>query len=55
MTSRLKEHRQLARDYHFLARSLASGESRSAMAEEWDPFADQQDRATDLRQSDRPT
>jgi hypothetical protein len=47
-----ERYRQLARDCHFLARSLPPGESRSAMigmAEEWDRLADQQERATDLR------
>src|SRR5437763_5983192 len=39
-----EQYRQLARDCHFLARSLPPGESRSGMirmAEEWDRLADQ--------------
>jgi hypothetical protein len=49
ITTRADQYRQLARDCHFLARSLPPGESRSAMirmAEEWDGLADQQERAS---------
>jgi hypothetical protein len=51
--SKAEQYRQLARDLHFMARTLPLGERRSAlleMAEEWERFADQQERATDLRQ-----
>jgi hypothetical protein len=51
-TTRAEQYRQLARDCHFLARSLPPGESRSAMirmADEWDRLADQE-RAAELRQ-----
>ena len=44
-----EQYRQLARDCHFLARTLPPGESRSGMirmAEEWDRLADQQERAS---------
>jgi hypothetical protein len=53
VTSRAEEYRQLARDFHLMARNLLPGEERSAllkMAEEWDRLADQQAHATDLRQ-----
>jgi hypothetical protein len=44
-------YRQLARDFHLMARSLPPGENRSPFlnaAEEWDRLADQQEHATDL-------
>jgi hypothetical protein len=44
-------YRQLARDFHFMARSLPPGENRLPFlnaAEEWDRRADQEERATDL-------
>jgi hypothetical protein len=44
-------YRQLARDFHLMARSLLPGENRSPFlnaAEEWDRLADQQEHATDL-------
>jgi len=47
--SKAEEYRQLARDFHAMARSLPPGERRSAwleMAEEWDRLADQEERAT---------
>ena len=47
-----ERYRQLARDFHFMARSLPLGERRSVlleMAEEWDRLADQQEHAADLR------
>jgi hypothetical protein len=50
--SKAQHYRQLARELHFMARSLSPGENRSVlleMAEEWDRLADQQERATDLR------
>jgi hypothetical protein len=53
VTSRAEQYRQLARDCHSLARSLPPGESRVAMqemAQQWDRLADEQERATDLRQ-----
>jgi hypothetical protein len=52
-SSKAERYRQLARDLHFMARSLPPGERRSVlleMAEEWDWLADEQERATDLRQ-----
>jgi hypothetical protein len=51
VTSRAEYYRQLARDLHFMARSLSLGERRSVlleMAEEWDRFADEQEHATNL-------
>jgi hypothetical protein len=53
MTSRADQYRQLARDFHFMARDLPPGENRSMLlriAEECDRLADQQEQATDLRQ-----
>ena len=53
MTSRAEQYRQLARDFHFMARDLPPGENRSTllkMAEECERLADQQEQATDLRQ-----
>ena len=50
--SKAEQYRQLARDFHVMARSLPPGEERSAllkMAEEWDRLADQQEHAADLR------
>jgi len=54
-----QQYRQLARDFHFMARSLPHGENRTTllkMAEECDRLADQcervadpQERATALR------
>jgi hypothetical protein len=52
VTSRAEEYRQLARDFHLMARNLLPGEERSAllkMAEECDRLADQQEHATDLK------
>ena len=49
-SKKAEQYRQLARDYHFMARSLPPGERRSAcleMAEEWERLADQQEHATD--------
>ena len=51
--SKAEEYRQLARELHFMARGLPPGKNRFAlleMAEEWERLADQQERATDLRQ-----
>jgi hypothetical protein len=51
--SRAEQYRQLARDFHFMARDLPPGENRSMllkMAEECDRLADQEEQATDLRQ-----
>ena len=45
-TIRADQYRQLARDFHLIARNLPPGEERSAMlkmAEELDHLADQQD------------
>ena len=56
MTSRAEQYRQLARDLHFMARSLPPGERRSElleMAEEWDQLADEQEHAKDLRKNER--
>ena len=50
--SQAERYRQLARDLHFMARSLPLGERRSVLleiAEEWDRLAEQQERSTDLR------
>ena len=47
------QYRQLARDFHFMARGLPPGENRSTllkMAEECECLADQQEQAADLRQ-----
>jgi hypothetical protein len=52
--TRADQYRQLARDCHFLARSLSPEESRSAMirmAEEWDRLANQQEQAADLNRA----
>ena len=59
MTSKTQQYRQLARDFHLVARSLPHGENRTTllkMAEECDRLADQcervadpQERATALR------
>ena len=52
MTSGADQHRQLARDFHLMARNLPPGEEGSAllkMAEEYDRLADQQEHATDLK------
>jgi len=51
--SRAEQYRRLARDFHFMARGAPPGENRSVllnMAEECDRLAEQQERATDLRQ-----
>jgi uncharacterized protein Smg (DUF494 family) len=48
-----EQYRQLARDFHFMARGLPPGENRSTllnMAEECERLADQQEQATDPRQ-----
>jgi hypothetical protein len=53
LMSTVDQYRQLARDFHFMARDLPPGENRSTllkMAEECDRLADQQEQATDLRQ-----
>ena len=52
MASRAEQYRQLARDFHFMARSLPHGQNRSTllkMAEECEGLADQQEQSTDLR------
>jgi hypothetical protein len=49
VTSRADQYRQLARDFHLMARNLPAGEERSAllkMAEEYDRLADQQEHAS---------
>jgi hypothetical protein len=56
VTSRAEQYRRLARDFHFMARSVPPREERSAllkMAEEWDWLADQQEQATKLRPHER--
>src|SRR5262249_15471202 len=53
VTSRAEQYRQVARDFHFMARDLPPGENRSMllkMAEECDRLANQQEQATDLQQ-----
>jgi len=55
VTSRAEHYRQLARDLHFMARSLPPGQRRSVlleMAEEWDRLADEQEHAKDLRKNE---
>jgi hypothetical protein len=50
--SKAERYRELARDFHLMARNLPAGEERSAllkMAEEYDRLAEQQERARDLR------
>jgi hypothetical protein len=57
VTSAEELYRQLACDFHFMARSLPPGENRSAYlnaAEEWDRRADQEEHATDLNKKNRP-
>jgi hypothetical protein len=52
------QYRQLARDFHLMARNLPPGEERSAllkMAEEWDRLADQQEHASNGADSDGDT
>ena len=49
-TTRAQQYRQLARDFHFMARSLPHGQNRSTllgMAEECDRLADQCERLAD--------
>src|SRR5690242_16990581 len=49
VTSEADQYRQLARDFHLIARNLPLGEERSTflkMAEEYDRLADQQERQT---------
>jgi hypothetical protein len=51
--SRAEQYRQLARDFHFMARGLPHGQNRSTllkMAEECERLADQQEQATNLPQ-----
>ena len=46
MTNRAEQFRQLARDFHFMARSLPHGQNRSTllkMAEECERLADERD------------
>ena len=55
MTSRAEHYRQVAREFHFTARSLPPGEVQSALlklAEEWDWLADQQDRVDKATRAD---
>jgi len=57
VTSGADQHRQLARDFHLMARDLPPGEERSAllkMAEEYNRLADEQEHATDLKK-ERPS
>jgi hypothetical protein len=52
MASRAEQYRQLARDFHFMARSLPHGQNRFTllkMAAECERLADQQEQPTDLR------
>ena len=58
VTSAEELYRQLARDFHFMARSLPSGENRSAYlnaAEEWERRADQEGGALTLKKLEHPT
>ena len=53
MTSGAQQYRQLARDFHFMARSLPPGENRSTllkMAEECERLADQCERLADQQE-----
>jgi hypothetical protein len=53
MTSSAEQYRQLARDFHLMARALPPGENRFTllrMAEDCDRLADQQQGASDLQQ-----
>ena len=53
MTSRAQQYRQLARDFHFMARSLPHGQNRStllSMAEECERLADQCERLADQQE-----
>jgi hypothetical protein len=53
MTSRAEQYRQLAHDFHFMARSLPPGQNRSTllkMAEECERLADQGERLADQRE-----
>jgi hypothetical protein len=52
--SKAEQYRQLARDFHLMARDLPPGENRSMllkMAEECDRLADPQEHARHLRQA----
>jgi hypothetical protein len=54
-TIRADQYRQLARDFHLIARNLPPGEERSAMlkmAEELDHLADEQEHASSLADKD---
>jgi hypothetical protein len=54
-TTRADQYRQLARDFHLMARNLAPGEERSAllkMAEQWDRLSDEQEQAKHLRKNE---
>jgi len=58
VTSAEELYRQLARDFNFMARSLPSGENRSAYlnaAEEWERRADQEGGALTLKKLEHPT
>jgi hypothetical protein len=58
VTSAEELYRQLARDFHFMARSLPSGENRSAYlnaAEEWERRADQEGGALALKKLEHST
>jgi hypothetical protein len=53
MISRAHQYRQLARDFHFVARSLPHGQNRStllSMAEECERLADQCERLADQQE-----
>jgi len=54
-TIRADQYRQLARDFHLIARNLPPGEERSAMlkmAEELDHLADEQEHASSRADKD---
>jgi hypothetical protein len=58
VTSGADQYRQLAREFHFMARNLPPGEERSAlpkMAEEWDRLADQHEHASNRAHRDGDT
>jgi hypothetical protein len=57
-TTRADQYRQLARDFHLIARNLPPGEERSAMlkmAEELDRLADHQEHASSRADGDGDT
>ena len=55
VTSRAEQYRQLASECRRVAKTLSRGDGKALleMAEQWDRLADQQERATDLRNEAR--